>query len=165
MISRVGVMTGVLLLLCATAVCGQRPAGLPTVDSGKVVRAWLPSGELRGRLLIPLTAGMDSVLYCMYPGPPCTGLAERTRWLQLGAAQHLDVQVGTRAGKGAWIGGVYGGLMGLLGACGKGLYSGGPGPCPRSLGEQAFAVIASTATMGAVGAIIGSGFPRFQRIY
>ncbi len=110
-----------------------------------------------------LRSSSDSVLYCRFPGPSCERefIAAQTAWLRLSGVRHLDVQVGTRIKKGAVIGGVFGGLIGALAW-------GGPWGCEgtscrTTTGENVFAAVKSTVILGAVGALIGSAFPRFER--
>ena len=142
----------------------QVPASMPPVDSGLVIRAWLDSGQMRGRLLMPMRATDDSVRYCALPGRPCRGDAtDVTGWLHLASIRHLDVQAGTRWKKGA----VWGGVLGLLVSamaieinemC-ETAY------CANSRSENTRRMILGPSIGAAVGAVIGSGFPRFGRRY
>lgn len=145
-------------------VSAQVPVDMQGVDSGLVVRAWLDSGQLRGRLLQPMHAGADSVGYCRFPGPPCDGAfaASQAAWLHLDRVQHLDVQVGNRWKKGAWIGGISGALFGVLAA---GLATSFcDNSCHVSRGEATlYGLVAGGAMHGVIGALIGSTFPRFER--
>ncbi|MEO5826202.1 MAG: hypothetical protein ABIR59_09970 [Gemmatimonadales bacterium] len=133
------------------------------VDSGLVVRAWTDAGQVRGRLLMQLRSDADSVLYCRFPGPSCERefIAAQTAWLRLSGVRHLDVQVGTRIKKGAVVGGVFGGLIGALVLGGPSFCEGTS--CRTTTGEKVFAAVKSTVILGAVGALIGSAFPRFER--
>ncbi|MBA2292969.1 MAG: hypothetical protein H0W15_11005 [Gemmatimonadales bacterium] len=141
----------------------QVPVDMQAVDSGLVVRAWTDAGQVRGRLLMQLSSDSDSVLYCRFPGPSCERefIAAQTAWLQLGGVRHLDVQVGNRWKKGAVIGGVFGGVIAALAWGGPWFCEGTS--CHRSTGEKVFQSVKSTVIMGALGALIGSAFPRFER--
>jgi hypothetical protein len=128
-----------------------------------VVRGFIGSTEIRGRLLAPLRAGADSAQLCRHPGPPCTGRVEpwQVGWLVPSTLDHLDVQVGTRATHGAIIGGLIGTALAVVGA---GFATGFcEWDCP-STGELLFRGTAFVVLPSAgIGALIGSGFPRFAR--
>jgi hypothetical protein len=77
-----------------------------------------------------------------------------------GALEHLDVQVGNKAVKGAWIGGVLGVIVGYVGAgFARGFCE---YDCPSDL-ELGFAVMVNTGIWAGVGAIIGSGSAKLER--
>jgi hypothetical protein len=157
----------VLMLLVAAApvsLQAQVPATMPPVDSGLVVRAWLDTGQMRGRLLMPMRATDDSVRYCHFPGVPCDqrGARGATSWLKLDDIQHLDVQVGTRWQKGAWIGGIAGGILGGMAAGFAASLDGGT-RSPEAASRLGFVI--GAAMYGGLGALIGSAFPRFERRY
>ncbi len=132
------------------------------VDSGKVIRFDTGGVPLRGRLLAPLSSEVDSVPYCRFPGPPCdrSPTAGQVAWLNPASLRHLEVQVGTRAGKGAWIGGVIGVLLTFGGASlaqGFCEYQ-----CPSDAEVLLGSVIVGGFWGGGLGALIGSGFPRLE---
>ncbi len=152
-------------LFCVSAgpVAAQVPTSMPTVDSGLVVRAWLDSGHLRGRLLQPMRADADSVRYCRLPGPPCDGAvaARQVAWLPHNQVRHLDVQVGNRWKKGAWIGGISGAIVTFgLGSFAAGLCD---YDCPSGGTVAATSLVVGGVLFGSLGALIGSAFPRFER--
>lgn len=157
------VLTGCLLVVSVPGIAQQ--TGAPaTVDSGVVVRGWMGDSQLRGRLLEPLRTGADSMLYCRYPGPPCGRNPDPSQigWLRPGALDHLDRQVGTRAKRGAVIGTVGGFVLGFVGATFAGAFC--EYDCDTGR-ETAFKVLLSGAFGGSLGALIGSAFPRMERVF
>ena len=132
------------------------------VDSGKVIRFQAGGVVARGRLLAPLTATSDSVAYCRFPGPPCQQPIAAVQLGQLRPAtlEHLEVQVGNKAVKGAWIGGVVGTVftfVGIVVASGFCEYD-----CPSDT-DLAFRAVVSVGVWSSLGALIGSGSPRMER--
>ncbi len=156
-------MCAVMLVSMTASIEAQQPAARATVDSGLVVRAWVGDVETRGRLLAPMHAASDSVLYCRYPGPPCSVPIHSSQlgWFHPDDLDHLDVQIGNRAGKGAWVGGVIGVLLFQLG----GAFAQGfcESQCPSDTDVLVGALVRGGLVGGGVGALIGSGFPRFER--
>lgn len=156
---------GMALLLCAVAwpVAAQVPASMSAVDSGLVVRAWLDSGQLRGRLLQAMRADADSVRYCRFPGPPCDGAfaASQVAWLPHDQVRHLDVQVGNRWKKGAWIGGISGTIVTFALAGFAASFC--DFDCPSDGRLAATSLVVGGVMFGSLGALIGSAFPRFER--
>ncbi len=157
-----------LLLLCATSggASAQMPAGMAPIDSGRVVRAWTGDVAVRGRLLAPLDPAADSVRYCRYPGPPCGANPAPTQvaWLVPSNVSHLDIAVGTRAVRGAWIGGI---TQMLLTMAAVSLADGLDecSSCNRSTTEYLFAGLAGGVIGAGIGALIGSGFDKMERVY
>jgi hypothetical protein len=133
------------------------------VDSGLVIRLTRGDQMVRGRLLERVVAGTDSARVCRYPGPPCVNPVSPTQLatLSLSAWEHLDVQVGNRAQHGAVLGGIFGGLLTFgLAAFANGFCEAN---CPSD-GEIFFkSMVLGGLVWGGVGAVIGSGFPRFER--
>ncbi len=133
------------------------------VDSGLVIRLTRGDQMMRGRLLERMAPGADSARYCKYPGPPCVNPISPTQLATLSLAEweHLDVQVGNRAKKGAVLGGILGGLFSF----GAASFVSGfcESNCPSD-GEILFkSLVIGGLFWGGVGAVIGSGFPRFER--
>jgi hypothetical protein len=133
------------------------------VDSGLVIRLTRGEQMVRGRLLERMAPAADRVIVCKYPGPPCIDPISPTQLATLSIADwdHLDVQVGNRAKKGAILGAVLGGLFtfgaaaALSGFCEY--------DCPGD-GEILFkGLVGGGLLWGGIGAVIGSGFPRFER--
>lgn len=159
---------GTAILACcvtATPVVAQQQKEFAPVDSGKVVRFEAGGGMMRGRLLAPLTATADSVPFCRFPGPPCQGRLEpwQLGWVRPDALQHLDVQVGTRAEKGAWIGGVIGVVLTFAGATlanGFCEYQ-----CPSDARILIGSIVWGGLWGGGLGALIGSGSPRMEAVF
>ncbi len=151
------------VLVFAGTLSAQQPAARATVDSGLVVRAWVGDVETRGRLLAPMHGGRDSVLYCRYPGPPCAApiQAAQLGWFHPDDLDHLDVQIGNRAGKGAWLGGIIGVALAIVG--GGYAQSFCEYQCPSDTEFLIRALVGGGLVGGGIGALIGSGFPRFER--
>ena len=107
----------ILLALFASPLGAQLPRDLQPIDSGKVIRFQAGGVVMRGRLLEPLRFNADSARFCRIPGPPCQGHLEswQVGWLHPTVLEHLEVQVGTNAWKGARIGAVVGALLTLAG--------------------------------------------------
>lgn len=154
----------ILLVLFATPLGAQVPRDLQPIDSGKVIRFQAGGVVARGRLLAPLTATSDSVAYCRFPGPPCQPptVAGQVGQLRPATLEHLEVQIGNRARKGAWIGGVFGAVFSFVGVAVS------QGFCEYNcLGdmELVFRATVVTAAWAGIGALIGSGSPRMERVF
>jgi hypothetical protein len=152
------------LALVVTPLTAQQPRSFEPIDSGKVIRFQVAGVVNHGRLLMPLTMGSDSVRYCRFPGPPCQPPIEpwQIGRLQPSMLEHLDVQVGTKAAKGAWIGGVVGAVLGYVAAgFARGFCEGGSS-CPSDT-DVAFIILTNTAVTAGIGALIGSGSAKLER--
>jgi hypothetical protein len=151
------------LALVVTPLVGQQPRSFEPIDSGKVIRFQASGVVARGRLLAPLAVSSDSVVYCRFPGPPCLPPIEARQvgHLRLASLDHLDVQVGNHARKGAWIGGAVGTIFTFLAVAAQGLCE---YDCLSDT-ELAFRAAISVATWSGIGALIGSGSPRMQRVF
>ncbi|MCA9764264.1 MAG: hypothetical protein KC544_14175 [Gemmatimonadetes bacterium] len=150
-------------MVLVSAASAQRPDDPLVVDSGLVVRAWVGSVAARGRLLMPMHVATDSVAYCRFPGPPCVAPVQphQVGWFHPREFDHLDVQVGTKARHGAWVGAVSGGLViGGLAAAFSGFCE---YRCPSDTEVLFKGLVGGGLVGGLVGALIGSGFPRFER--
>ena len=148
------------ILLRPGPLTAQAQRHFEPVDSGMVIRFQAGGVVTRGRLLAPLTALSDSAAFCRFPGPPCQYPIEPWQLGQVrpSALERLDVQVGTRAAKGATIGGIAGVLLPitLLRLWGWGCSTGCDGLFLRAT--------ITTGLFGAgVGALIGSGSPKLER--
>ncbi len=152
-----------VMLASAEKVSAQAGRLETAVDSGLVIRLTRGEQMVRGRLLERMVPAADRALVCKYPGPPCIDPISPNQLATLSLADwdHLDVQVGNRAKKGAVLGGIVGALLGIGGA------SLARGFCERtcpSEGEVLFkGVVIGGLFSAGVGAVIGSGFPRFER--
>jgi hypothetical protein len=154
----------VLALALVLPAAGHSQSPLPTVpvDSGREVRAELPSEIVRGRLLTRYVPGDSSMRVCVSPAWRCGGGgdASNTRELQTRAMLRLAVQRGTEARKGAIIGGVIGTLLGgFYGLMVAGLCD--AASCP-SLGQGVLVGgVAGGAAVGLLGYGIGNSFTRW----
>ncbi len=140
----------------------QTPTLPTTVDSGRVVRLHTPTGKLVGRLTSPFRNTDPVVHFCRYPGPPCQGATDSTgiRSLDTAALLRLEVSAGTKWRSGAVIGGVAGVLLGwLAGELEHGF-------CESNCGSRTSIMVRNTVTgalvSAGIGAIWGSGFPRWE---
>jgi hypothetical protein len=110
------VLLGSLVFLStpSAALRAQAPLLLQPIDSGVLVRMRLATGEsVRGRLLARLDPGSERVIYCRYPGNPCTdSTAAGVRVQPMAGVLGLEVGAGSRAVPGALLGA----LAGLGGA-------------------------------------------------
>ena len=151
-------------LLFAVPAAAHSQSPLPTipVDSGREVRAQLPSEVVRGRLLIRYLPGDSTMHVCVYPAWRCGGGGDASiiGELRTRAMLRLEVQRGTQARKGAIIGGVIGGLLGgFYGLMVAGLCD--AASCP-SLGQGALVGgVAGGAAVGLLGYGIGHSVTRW----
>ena len=152
-----------VMLASAEQVPAQSGRLETAVDSGLVIRLTRGEQMVRGRLLERMVPAADHARVCKYPGPPCIDPISPTQLATLSLADwdHLDVQVGNRAKKGAVLGGILGALLGIGGASLARAFC--ERTCP-SEGEVLFkGVVIGGLFSAGVGAVIGSGFPRFER--
>lgn len=157
------VLLAIAMVCCPDSISAQSGRLTTAVDSGLVIRVTRGDQMLRGRLLERMAVGADSARYCRYPGPPCVDPISPTQLATLSLVDwdHLDVQVGNRAKKGAVLGAVVGALLGIGGASLAGAF------CERSCPSDSEVIFKGVVLGGlfsaGVGAVIGSGFPRFER--
>ncbi len=140
-----------VLCLCGTPLAAQRPVISTTVDSGTIVRAHLADDEVTGRVLRGFWPISDSLVLCRYPGNPCTATDSLGR-VAIASARlvRLDRRVGTRAGRGAMIGGAIGVALGGMLAT---FYDAN---CESSDCRRTGTVTFALLTL--VGAVLGAGF-------
>ena len=151
-----------LSLLVPVAAHSQSPLPTIPVDSGREVRAHLPSEVVRGRLLIRYVPGDSSIHVCVYPAWRCGGGGDAsiTRELRTRAMLRLEVQRGTEAEKGAIIGGVIGGLLGgFTGMMAAALSESSRGATPAQ--GAFFGVLGGAALVGLLGFGIGHSVTRW----
>ena len=154
---------GIAAVLHTEPVTAQAGRLAMPVDSGLVIRLTRGEQMVRGRLLERMVPAADRALVCKYPGPPCTDPISPTQLATLSLADwdHLDVQVGTRAKSGAVLGSVLGAVFT------EGLSAAISGFCEVNCPGDAELLFTSLGVGGrfggGVGAVIGSGFPRFER--
>lgn len=123
-----------------------------SLDSATVVRLHLSSGRTyQGRLLTPFGPGADSVVACPYPSVYCPGLTMRSAFPASEIAG-VDILVGSRAKRGAVIGGIVGVAVGAFGLW----LVLQVGPEYVTEAEVASFVPAYTALGAGIGALIGS---------
>ncbi len=83
------------------------------LDSGTVVRFHWRNGPEKARLLAPLGRASPEARYCRYPAPSCGSDMNPARVRSLSDLDRLDIRHGSRAGRGALVGGAAG-LAGSL---------------------------------------------------
>lgn len=104
----------VLSLLLLVLAAGGRPlrAQAPLVtqplDSGMLVQMHFASGDsARGRLLARLGPDSRDIVFCRYPGNPCTALGSSgRRALPISGVVRLDRAVGAHTTRDALVGGL-----------------------------------------------------------
>jgi hypothetical protein len=133
------------------------------VDSGLVIRLTRGEQMVRGRLLQRMAPAADSAHFCRFPGPPCFDPISPNQIATLSLAdwEHLDVQVGNRAKKGAVLGGILGGLFTIVAAGYVSAFC--DYDCPGDGELLVKSAVLGGLFWGGAGAVIGSGFPRFER--
>jgi hypothetical protein len=137
-----------------TALAQGSPVTQP-LDSGTVVRLmWQKEPARVGRLLAPLQPASDSVVYCRYPGPPCSSSPSSGREVRLTAElTRVEISHGSRAGRGALIGaGIGVAVLGL----GRIAFADQDSPAPAT-GQRVAGAITFVALSAGVGALIGRG--------
>lgn len=150
----------ILGLAAVRAASAQNAPVTQPLDSGSVVRLIWQQGSPRvGKLLAPLQPSSDSVAYCRYPGPPCgssstSGRENRT----IADLRRVEVSHGSRAGRGALIGG--GVAVAVLGL-GRIAFANQDSPAPLT-GERLAGAITFVALGAGVGALIGRRSTRWR---
>jgi len=142
----------------------QQPPLPASVDSGKMVRMYTATTMIEGRLLAPFVRNDSSLRYCRFPGRPCLGIEDTAamRTMPVGALRRLDVSTGSHWRRGALIGGVLGAAIGglgtalLVGLCDT-AHCASHGDTMVILGG-----LSGGLTFGALGALWGSAFPRWE---
>lgn len=150
---RPGIAAAVLILGLAATAKAQAPIVTRPLDTTTVVRLHLAGGGTgQGRLVVPYTPGSPTFRYCPLPFAGCTG--EREVVLDASRVTRVEVQVGTRAGRGFVIGS---GVASLL-IVPFFVAAGSWGDTPRVLliGQG---VLVSLVVGGGLGALIGSSAP------
>ena len=152
------VFLGVFAAMPLPAQEAHRPVSL---DSGTVVRLLWADGSEKARLLAPFRWDSVLVRYCRYPSPVCAESSHnKARVRPVEALTRLEVRHGSRTGRGALIGAGFGAFGGLLV-----LYTRGLSDAPRlSTGQQILTEAVTTATWGAIGALIGAASDNWQTV-
>ena len=154
-------LTSCLVLLAATHVgAAQTPLLSLPIDSGRVVRFQVHGGEAqRARLLARLDPTSIRMVFCRYPGNPCTaGDSAGIRSVLTADLTRLDVVAGTRWRTGALIGALFGIAAGGVGHA----FASDP-----DAGSGHAAPAAQYLVIGALGgalwgALFGSGFDAWR---
>jgi hypothetical protein len=125
-----------------------------------VVRlSWRERPTRIGRLLAPLEQTSDSVIYCRYPGPPCSsGSLSGVETRPTDQLMRVEIPRGSRATQGALIGaGVGAAVLGL----GRMAFADRDSPAPWT-SQRAATAITFVALSAGVGALIGRGSTRWM---
>jgi hypothetical protein len=121
------------------------------LDSGTVVRFLWPSGPEKARLLAPLGPGSTEARYCRYPAPSCGSDVNPAQVRSLRGLNSVDIRQGSRAGRGALVGGAAGLAGSLLMILGQSLSDG-----PRADDIPPVVLVATlTGVWTGLGALIG----------
>lgn len=114
---RVALISCLIFLAATRVVAAQTALLFLPIDSGRVVRFQLHGGDVqRGRLLAPLCPTSIRMVFCWYPGHPCTaGDSAGIGSVLTADLSRLDVVAGTRWRTGALIGALFGIPAGAVG--------------------------------------------------
>jgi hypothetical protein len=145
--------------LTASSLAAQQVAVSQPLDSGTVVRlGWREGPKQVGRVLATLTPESDTVVYCRYPAPPCApGWASTPEVRPVRDMLSVEVQRGSRAGRGAILGAAAGfTIIGL----GRWAFADADSPAPFT-GQRVSGAAAFVALAAGIGALIGRGAARW----
>lgn len=149
-----------LACLTVALVGAATPLGAQDVIAGPgaKVRILTPDARVVGRLALLLSSADSSVVFCSPAGPPCPG-QERTILRRHITA--MDLAHGTHWRRGAIAGGAIGALVG--GAAGLIVAAVCDAvTCSGTGGKVLIGAAAGAASVGAVGALLGSLFTRWE---
>jgi hypothetical protein len=156
----------VTLLTCltATSLSAQQidtaDFGRIHLDSGTVVRFHWQNGPEKARLLAPLVPGSSKAHYCGYPAPSCGSDLNPARARSLSDLNRLDIRQGSRAGRGALVGGAAGLAGSLLLVLGESLSD---RPVSDDVPRVVF-VGTITAVWTGLGALIGASLDNWKAV-
>jgi|CXWL01.1.fsa_nt_gi hypothetical protein len=155
---------GLVLLGLAPTASAQQPALPTSVDSGKMVRMYTATTMIQGRLLAPFGRNDSALRYCRFPGRPCVGIEDSAamRTIPVTALRRLDVSNGSHWRRGALIGGVIGAAMGVVGTAFVVSMCDTSDCASHRNTIVMLGGISSGLTFGALGALWGSAFPRWD---
>ncbi|MBK7596329.1 MAG: hypothetical protein IPJ11_14080 [Gemmatimonadetes bacterium] len=153
-----------ILLGGAFTASAQQPPLPASVDSGKMVRMYTATTMLEGRLLAPYGMGDSALHYCRFPGRPCLGIEDSAamRTIPVSDLRRLDVSTGSHWRRGALIGGVLGAAMGVLGTA---FLVSMCDTADCAANRDTIVILGGIScglTFGALGALWGSAFPRWD---
>ena len=159
-VNRLLLAVAVALALPARASAQDVPSP-PLLDSGRLVRARLRDGQiLRGRLIAPFPGDNSRLVLCLSPGRPCTWQdSVNLRRVSGRSLVGLELYARTRAPEGAVIGAILGIALGYA------AHGFAESMCESKgcAGSTIGTVVPSVAIMGILGAVIGTGWSRWQR--
>ena len=130
------------------------------LDSGTVVRFQWQTGSEKARLLAPLGPGSSEARYCRYPAPSCSSDVNPPRARSLHDLKRLDVRHGSRAGRGALVGGAAGLAGSLLIILGESLSD---RPAQDDI-PRVFLVGTITLVWTGLGALIGASLDNWKAV-
>jgi len=148
--------TLVLAGLSAAPLSAQAPT---VIDSGRVVRVHLSSGDaLQGYLLV-MARPIDPLVLCRSPGAPCTE-SDSTNLRRVGPpdVMSVDVRTRTRAPEGVLVGALVGAFLA------SGAHSFAQSSCESSgcAGPAVSYIIPGMLLVALLGAMVGTGFAYWQ---
>ena len=150
-----------LTCLAATSLSAQQiDTGRIQLDSGAVVRFHWRNGSEKARLLAPIGPGSSEVRYCRYPAPSCGSDVNPGRARPLNTLDGLDIRRGSRAGRGALVGGAAGLAGSLLLILGESLSD---RPVSDDVPRVVF-VGTITAVWTGLGALIGASLDNWKAV-
>ena len=158
------IVVAAVLLGSAPTASAQQPPLPASVDSGKMVRMYTATTMIEGRLLAPYGKHDSALYYCRFPGRPCLGIEDSAamRTIPVSDLRRLDVSTGSHWRRGALIGGVLGAAMGVLGTAFL-VSMCDTADCASNRDTIVLlGGISSGLTFGALGALWGSAFPRWE---
>jgi hypothetical protein len=130
------------------------------LDSSTVVRFHWRNGSEKARLLAPLGPASSEARYCRYPAPSCGSDLNPARARSLSDLNRLDIRQGSRAGRGALVGGAAGLAGSLLLILGQSLSD---GPKQDDI-PRAFFVGMITVVWTGLGALIGASLDNWKAV-
>ena len=114
----------IVLLLALRTRAGAQGLRTVPIDSGTLVRLHVSNHQsVRGRLLQPLSPATANLIFCRYPGTPCTAFSDpRVETIPGAQVARLDVATGSHWVRGGLIGAAVGAALGgVFIALGNGL--------------------------------------------
>lgn len=165
MTHRIRSLAIVLVLLgLARSMAAQQPSLPAAVDSGRMVRMYTATTMIEGRLLARFDRNDPSLRYCRFPGRPCLGIEDTAamRTMPVTELRRLEIATGSHWRRGATIGGVVGGVLGALSTAFAISFCESAHCADNRASIIVLGGMSGGLTFGALGALWGSAFPRWE---